>query len=178
MIKFCIKCKLETERNAKNGCKVCARLKSAEWRKNNPEKIVTERTKAKNAEWRKANPEKVKASCKKWRKANAEKVKKTRAIWVKNNAKLCRIHCNNRRVRMAGGSLSLDIVDRLFRLQKGLCPCCKMPLGIKFHVDHIMPISLGGTNTDNNVQLLKATCNLKKNAKDPIDYMQSKGFLC
>jgi hypothetical protein len=32
-------------------------------------------------------------------------------------------------------------------------------------------------HTDFNVQLLCATCNLNKNAKDPIDFMQSRGFL-
>jgi hypothetical protein len=40
-----------------------------------------------------------------------------------------------------------------------------------------MPLAKGGTNTDNNMQLLKATCNQQKHAKDPVEFMQSRGFL-
>jgi len=51
------------------------------------------------------------------------------------------------------------------------------PLGDDFHMDHIMPIALGGSNTDDNMQLLRKECNLQKQAKHPIDFMQSRGLL-
>lgn len=41
-----------------------------------------------------------------------------------------------------------------------------------------MPIARGGSNTDDNVQLLCPACNLKKSAKHPVDFMQERGFLC
>jgi len=77
----------------------------------------------------------------------------------------------------SGGSLSKGITEKLFKLQKGKCPCCKLPLGKNYHIDHIMPLALGGTNTDDNVQLLRATCNEQKQAKHPRDFMWSRGFL-
>ena len=40
-----------------------------------------------------------------------------------------------------------------------------------------MPIALGGKNVDDNVQLLCAACNLSKQAKHPVDFMQQRGFL-
>jgi hypothetical protein len=40
-----------------------------------------------------------------------------------------------------------------------------------------MPLALGGSNTDDNMQLLRAICNYHKYTKHPIDFMQSKGFL-
>lgn len=38
-------------------------------------------------------------------------------------------------------------------------------------------IALGGTNTDDNVQLLRAECNNFKRAKHPADFMRQRGFL-
>jgi 5-methylcytosine-specific restriction endonuclease McrA len=65
------------------------------------------------------------------------------------------------------GKLSQDIEMRLFAAQNGLCVCCGCNLGNNYHVDHIMPLALGGTNTDDNVQLLRAECNMRKAAKHP-----------
>lgn len=63
--------------------------------------------------------------------------------------------------------LSTDISARLYAKQRGMCPCCNRPLGRNYHIDHIMPIALGGTNTDDNVQLLRASCNAAKGASHP-----------
>ena len=41
----------------------------------------------------------------------------------------------------------------------------------------IKPLARGGTNQRTNLQLLCPPCNLSKSAKDPIDFMQSRGFL-
>lgn len=46
-----------------------------------------------------------------------------------------------------------------------------------YHVDHIQPLALGGSNDKTNLQLLCPTCNTKKSAKHPIDFMQSRGLL-
>lgn len=55
--------------------------------------------------------------------------------------------------------------------------CCGLPLGDNYHIDHIMPLALGGSNTDDNIQLLRQRCNNQKCAKHPVDFMQSRGFL-
>lgn len=59
-------------------------------------------------------------------------------------------------------------VEKLLFRQKGKCPCC----GLYFkdtdivEVDHITPISLGGKDTYNNLQLLHRHCHDKKTAND------------
>lgn len=45
------------------------------------------------------------------------------------------------------------------------------------HVDHVMPLALGGDNTRSNIQILCAPCNLSKNAAHPVDYARSLGKL-
>jgi 5-methylcytosine-specific restriction endonuclease McrA len=45
------------------------------------------------------------------------------------------------------------------------------------HVDHILPLALGGDNRRKNIQLLCPTCNLSKGAHHPIDHAQRNGLL-
>lgn len=90
-----------------------------------------------------------------------------------------RARSNNMRAKRikAEGLLSNDLLAKLHKLQKGKCPCCKKSLGDDFHMDHIVPLAKGGTNTDDNIQLLRDRCNLKKSTMDPILFMQVNGFL-
>ena len=147
---------------------------SAEWRKRNPEKH-----KEFTLDWRRRNASKVKSSKAAWRAANKERSKALSAEWRAANPDKVRQHVRTRRARVmeSPGVLSKGIEAKLFKLQQGKCPCCRLPLGDDFHVDHIKALARGGTNTDDNVQLLRAECNHKKHAKDPIEYMQERGFL-
>lgn len=136
-----------------------------------------------NAEWRKNNPEKVKAQRVAWSAGNREKMRASEALWrVKNPEKrllISRRNQQNRRAmkKVGGGRLSRGIVARLHELQRGMCACCGELLNGIYHIDHVMPLALGGLHDDLNVQLLLPDCNQKKKAQHPIDYMQSKGFL-
>ena len=67
--------------------------------------------------------------------------------------------------RGAPGRLSPDIRKVLFDMQKGTCNGCNTTLDQFAHLDHILAISRGGANTDDNVQLLCPRCNLSKGAK-------------
>lgn len=85
------------------------------------------------------------------------------------------------RERAAVGKLSKGIRKSLHEVQRGKCPVCKSKLILdgskKCHIDHVIPLSAGGTNTDDNVQLLCFECNVSKGAKHSVDFMQSRGFL-
>ena len=142
--------------------------------------------------WHEANPEKAALTEAKYRERNREVIaEKRRARAIADPAKLAaynakhkannphskRIHSQNRR-NLTVGKLSTGIADKLFELQQGKCPICKVSLkSVKTHIDHIIPISLGGLNVDANVQLLCVTCNLQKHARHPVEFMQSKGYL-
>jgi len=100
--------------------------------------------------------------------------------WFEKNPEKRRAYENNRRAKKkaAGGKLSPGIVDRLMKLQRGKCACCRVSLSqVPPHLDHVIPLTLGGPNDDSNVQLLCQPCNNQKYNKHPIDFMQRKGYL-
>lgn len=171
-------------------CKSCAKERSAAWRAANPQKVKAlkaadysankDSRNAKNAAWRIANPDKMKAYKAKWRAANPDKLYAQQVAYLAANPEIMRIRNHNRRakVRENGGIISKDLAEKLFKLQMGKCACgCKQSLGSDYELDHRMPIALGGTNTDDNMQLLRKRCNRQKNAKHPIEFMQQRGFL-
>lgn len=171
-------------------CRPCERVRVASWRAENPEKVRVgtaarnpEKSKAAREKWMVANPDKAKAGLKarkkRWRKAHPEKVKAQHKKWRDANPSAIRIIWSNKRAnrRAKGGALSKDLVERLFNLQKGKCPCCGKPLGDDFNLDHRVPLAIGGANEDRNIQLLRRKCNNEKGAKHPVDFMQSRGFL-
>ncbi len=170
-------------------CKSCRNSESIAYRAANPEKSrqssknYRENNKSKMAEIRaeyiKNNPEKVKESKRLYALKNKEELKvKAKAKRIENPERHRRAKQNRRaRERAAVGKLSTGLIAKLLILQKGKCACCKGPLGDDYHVDHIMPLALGGTNTDDNIQLLRARCNRQKNARHPIDFMQQRGYL-
>lgn len=185
MTRFCPKCQIETERKKNGSCKPCSKASSAVYRAENREKVNAqiyawnarnrEKVNARTAAWKLKNPEKIRA----YTEANSEKLKAQAIAWRKANRKSVRIFKQNRRARKLanGGTLSKGLAAKLFKLQQGKCPCCHQPLGDDYHLDHIVPIALGGSNTDENIQLLRKRCNSQKSAKHPIDFMQQKGFL-
>lgn len=189
VVRYCKKCDCETERKPNGRCKPCATAYLYKWRKENPEKFRAiqdawdrkneERLKeAARALYEKNREEKI-AYAKEYYEKNKEAIKPKKKLWQMNNLDSCRLSDQNRRAAklQRGGSLSKGLKDRLFVLQKGKCACCGLPLGEKYHLDHIMPLALGGTNTDDNIQLLRQRCNNQKYMKHPVDFMQSRGFL-
>ena len=75
----------------------------------------------------------------------------------------------------APGTFSPADVLRLWHRQRGECARCGVRFGKRpedggYHVDHVTPVSRGGSNWPRNLQLLCPTDNLRKNAKTPAEY--------
>jgi 5-methylcytosine-specific restriction endonuclease McrA len=72
--------------------------------------------------------------------------------------------------------VSKDIVRILWVKQQGHCNniVCDVDLVFeieKYHLDHIMPLILGGLHDDANLQLLCAKCNRRKGSKHPSEFV-------
>ncbi len=115
--------------------------------------------------------------------ANIDKIRTRNAAYAKANPEIRRLSSRKRRALIwkAEGTHTQADVEKLFDLQRGKCATCSCSLKKKgknvYHVDHIMPLVRGGGNGPDNLQLLCPPCNLKKNAKDPIDWANQNGKL-
>lgn len=58
-----------------------------------------------------------------------------------------------------------------------ICHWCGEKCKRKYHVDHYMPLSKGGRHEVSNLVIACPTCNLRKNAKDPLEFAASMGRL-
>lgn len=172
-------------------CLECHRLRRAKIRAEQPERVKA----AKAASYQRnrasviaavtayteANRKKVRERRKKHREANKERLAATYAEWAKANRPKLRVHERNRRERHRGaeGKHTLADIQRIQKAQKNRCanPTCRVSLRDGFHIDHIQPIALGGTNWPRNIQLLCQPCNQSKHAKPPIEWAQSQGLL-
>lgn len=127
-------------------------------------RIAHHREKSKDAAFRQV-------ACKRadqWRKDNPERYKR--------NSKVQK-HRRRAREKSAEGFFCSADLSLIFESQNGKCVYCQIRLGLKYHVDHIVPISKGGSNWPKNLQLLCGPCNLSKADRDPIEYANSLGLL-
>jgi len=116
-----------------------------------------------------------KVAARRRRTASGKGAAKNRSYRAANQHKV-REWAQNRRGRKTG-RLTRGFVARLFALQRGCCAACCVKLVAGYHVDHVVALAAGGKHEDGNIQLLCATCNVRKGAKDPIRFMQERGYL-
>lgn len=126
------------------------------------------------------NASKIRGQSKEWRLVNKKHIADYKDRWVSVNRDRARMHNKIRRARKRanGGKLSIGLIGKIMILQRRKCACCYADLSVNiYHLDHIMPLALGGKNEDYNIQLLCPACNLSKHAKHPVEFMQQRGFL-
>lgn len=119
-----------------------------------------------------ANREANLEQSRKWREANPGKSAALQRAWRQNNRDRVRAAKRARK-----STKRITLVRELTQLQRGRCAYCRAKLGDEFHVDHVMPLKLGGPDRRSNLQLACEPCNLTKSAQDPIDFARSTGRL-
>lgn len=113
-------------------------------------------------------------------KKNSDAIKARVRQYTSNNPEKVRLISSKKRAvkKRATGNISKDIAQRLLILQRNKCACCRIDFNqAKYHLDHIVALANGGEHDDKNIQLLCQSCNCRKSAKHPIEFMQSQGYL-
>lgn len=80
-----------------------------------------------------------------------------------------RAHACRRRARKlaSGGDHTRDDVAKQLKSQKHRCWWCNIKLGVQYEVDHLFPLSKGGSNGPENIVASCPDCNRSKGAKMP-----------
>jgi 5-methylcytosine-specific restriction endonuclease McrA len=139
-----------------------------------------DRARARSKAFRTANADKVRAKKKAYHEENRDKKNARTREWLKQNPDAAREHKAAKRARKRSqmGVVSRGIRAKLRMLQNGKCAYCRASLKkAGEHLDHVMPLALGGKHEDSNLQLLCPPCNMSKNAKHPHDFARELGML-
>lgn len=133
------------------------------------------------AEYYKANSDIQKARFAKWRSdpANAERARETRKAYKESSHGRMAIKSlkSKRRALERGAHLTDPNISKAFEIitaeQGSVClvPDC---VRTDIELDHVIPLSLGGTHTIDNLQVLCAHHNRSKGNRSTADYRQSE----
>lgn len=167
------------ERMAVNGdCTECIKKKKHDFYIKNIERIReykknyrainSERILNKKKKYRQENQEKVYAGQVKWRRENPERV---RALGVQTTSK------RRAQKKNIGGVFSEKDILSIRTKQKDKCIYCLKKLNGAGEIDHILPLSKGGSNWPENLQITCVNCNRRKSAKLPHVFAQEMGLL-
>lgn len=151
--KVCNKCQIEKASGEFykhcRMCKACYILRQKEWYLQNKERnYVNSRHSIA------ADPERRKAWARKERSKPSAKLRQ-------------RLH-NLKRLALEKGADGFHTpadIRVLMQKQNGCCNHCGCNIRSKYHIDHIIALTLGGSNWPCNLQLLCPPCNVKKGGK-------------
>jgi 5-methylcytosine-specific restriction endonuclease McrA len=188
----CLECEAITRAIWAKANRLKVNQSSSEWRANNREKVLAAQRKfdrkrvgqircspEAKKKWAQAHKDRVNASARKWYWDNREQARERQIGYRQDNPEVFRANARNRKARVRGakGKHTKEDVLALYEAQYGKCIYCTAKLGQKYHVDHVIPIVLGGSNDKSNLQLLCPPCNLSKRSAHPIDFAQRLGLL-
>lgn len=137
----------------------------------------SESIKKRAKQWELDNPEKAKERKFIYRQTHREEIKQSIKTWIENNREryniLKRANYRNYMANKKGaeGKHTAEDVKKLYEEQKALCNICDCAISEYYEVDHIDPISKGGTNWPSNLQLLCLYCNRSKNNKTMDEFL-------
>ena len=141
----------------------------AAWRQRHPGAAA-----AASKRWRTRNPDKVREQNKRWREANRDKFNASAAAWRRANPEKVRANEHIRRAREAGAQSEPWTPGDIYKRDGGLCQICSAPLPAYtwalgrrdgYTIDHIHPLSRGGSNLKTNLQPSCFRCNVSKKAR-------------
>lgn len=153
-------------------CNECKQDLLRAWRKANPDRP---RERDKNAAYQRANREKIKVKHQEWCDENREKRRASNAKYARTPiGRSKKAAATQRRIAKRKGNLSIPYSrQEVFERDEGICGICSCPIDwslsgrdpMGFTVDHVTPVSIGGTDTIDNVRSAHNRCNAKRGVR-------------
>jgi hypothetical protein len=114
----------------------------------------------------------------KWRDANRDVIIKHNRTWRLNNSFHSSVLDSRKRAarRNAKGTFDHRDISRIWHWQHGNCFWCGVKCGSSpsdtstYHIDHITPVSKGGSNWPRNLCIACPPCNISKGDKYPSEF--------
>lgn len=114
---------------------------------------------------------------KRYRAKNREQIAQSKRDWRINNPKKIKAIYHRYRVNKlnADGYWTDNDIAELYELQDGRCGYCGIPISFDIlgdvHIDHMQPLSRGGSNWPDNLCLSCRTCNITKGNRTPDEWL-------
>lgn len=145
----------QVERYRRNRTAILARC--AEYRASH-----SQETKARSERYYREHRDDIIAKVMAWQRAHRDHRREYVSRWRKTKVgRHSRIASQHTRRAKLGGMLSRKVVTQVIAASGGICPYCNEPIE-DGHIDHIVPVSFGGTNTMGNLAYVCARCNIEK----------------
>jgi 5-methylcytosine-specific restriction endonuclease McrA len=190
-VKVCTQCgeaKITSEfgkcKKVKSGlraqCKQCDRLGSKLYREQNPEaaRASVDAWRAKNPDYQSEyiakNAGRRKVNYQRWAKANSDKLAHTQSRFRTRNRDKRKNQEHIRRSVKSNTSARLVTERDIARLLIQACIYCGQPSA---HIDHIIPLSRGGTHSIGNLAPACQWCNLSKSSKFIMEWKKGRKWL-
>lgn len=156
------------------GCKECGKVRGRKWLKDNIDKHRErcrrwrqeniDMEKERVLRWHRENRCHSRENSSRWRKENQDKFKTLISKWGQENPDKRKAYYHKRKTKKskAGGSFTGQEWKQLCKQYNDRCLKCGKEGELT--VDHIIPVSMGGTSDISNIQPLCRSCNSSKGA--------------
>jgi 5-methylcytosine-specific restriction endonuclease McrA len=150
------------------------------------QELHREKTRAANNACAAKYRDRRRASAKRYGDENREKLRTKNRQYHYDNPDKTREKARRRRARIKGNGVDFHTEAQVLATYGNICYLCNKPVDLTapryqgkaegweqgLHIDHVIPISKGGSDTLDNVRPTHALCNLSKNNKligDPVE---------
>lgn len=161
-------------------CKKANTEYSKKWQSTNPEQNKKHRE-----QYRKQSKEKISEYQKNWYQTNKDRLLRQSKNYYENNKEKSFAKARRRKAKLKNLQTEVYTVNQIIDLYGNICHICQKEIDLSLsrkagnpewerslHLDHVIPISKGGTDTVDNVKPAHAVCNLIKGAT------MLEGFVC